>query len=456
MYESKYIINPTTLFLFLLPWLATSHVPPTPPTRSSVLHSIQSATAAALQNQYPSGQAKCDYHLLHGHWYDYEQIWHTGQLASGLMAAHKVLPTSFLNSSRTPSLTKAAILAGEWWISQASTSPPTFGLIQSIDTIEQGHGCITDACGPTEDLTDITDGSHSMFQLSALTMDPKYANAASVSASWQLNHMQTSTPGLYWNVINTSTGQVIPSSGTRSNIEGSIFLDACLHTKNHSFCAAFLDQADYTVAQQNNGVWMQWPPNDNTTGRFHPRFNTWYALALLDAANHTAATDVKRSDVYVAAAMKTAKVMQAAQQHSGTIYYWNTFNSTNSSIVIPEKNAVCGSAVSVALQLWLRLFQLGYHDFDRNIVASVQWLIMNQYTSTHPDVNLAGSFLELGFRKLVHWTNGAAVHELDVVQRDLATNTGLQGMSEYLDMCQNRQTKGWEVLCSATGNAIHS
>ena len=444
----------TTLILFLLPCLATSHAPPTPPTRSSILHSIQSATAAALQNQYATGQAKCDYHLLHGHWYDYEQVWHTGQLASGLMAAHKVLPTSLLNNSLNKSLIKAAILAGEWWISQASTSPNTFGLIRSIDSIEQGHGCITDACGPTEDLTDITDGSHSMFQLSALTLDPKYANAASVSASWQLDHMQTSTSGLYWNVINTSTGEIIRSSGTRSNIEGSIFLDACLHTKNVSFCEAFLKQADYTAAaQQKNGVWMQWSPNDNTTGRFHPRFNTWYALALLDAANYAAAAnETKRSDVYVAAAMKTAKTMQAAQQKSGTIYYWNSFNSTNNSIVvIPEKNAVCGSAVGVALQLWLRLFQLGYHDFDSNIVVSVQWLIMNQYTLNHPDVNLAGSYLELGFRKLVHWTkdNGGAVHELDVVQRDLATNTGLQGMSEYFDICQNQKTKGWEVLCSA-------
>ena len=36
------------------------------PSKNDILQSIKIAANAALRNQYSSGAAKCDYHLLHG------------------------------------------------------------------------------------------------------------------------------------------------------------------------------------------------------------------------------------------------------------------------------------------------------------------------------------------------------------------------------------------------------
>jgi hypothetical protein len=427
---------------------------PLPPPLTAVLGSMRGAAASALRHQWPTGQAKCDYHVLKGEWYDYEQIWHTGQLAAGLMAARRTLGDDDDNSTAN-----GARRAGEWWVAQAVTQAgPTQGIVRSVDSREGGHGCITDACGPTEDLTDISDGSRGMFLLTNLTGDDVFADVATRSAYWQLKNMFVSgLDGMYYNVVNMTTGRHVTtptmtmtarqsssSSSTgsidliaRSNIEGSLFLDACRHHGDQAMCDAFLSQADMTVARQDlHGLWMQWVPNDQTNDRFHPRFNTWYALSLLDAAewlNDNKSDAKTKTSMYENAAIATARTMAQAQQISGTIYYWNVIvNGT--SVPVPEKNAPCGSAVAVALQLWLRLYRRGHAEFVENIVRSVRWLLANQFSSSHPDTNLAGSYFELGFRKLAKWDSH---NELDVVQRDLATNTGLQSLADYVDYCRS-------------------
>ena len=416
----------------------------TPPRLNDVIESIDVAAAAALRTQYPSGQAKCDYHVLHSEFFDYEQIWHTGQLVGALLAYGE-----FRQSDKHIS---AAKTAGIWWASQSIKVGPTAGIIASVDTREGGHGCITDACGPTEDLTDVSDGSTPLFQLTNYTNNSYYADAASRSALWQLENMPVQgIPGLYFNVVNMTTGKPLKnsSSGTldevsRSNIEGSLFRDACLHlnatedTKNSArLCKAFLEQADYTIQRQHpvTGLWMMWTPNDPSTNRFHPRFNVWYALSLLEAAD-LVGTDVERKKKFIHGALLTARTMAKAQQKSGTIYYWNIIDDTTGSSV-PIPNAACGSSVALSMKLWLRLYyDFGYEaEFSVPIVRATSWLLANQYNKHHADPNLAGAYFELGFRKLAKWDS---YHELDVVQRDLATNIGIQSLVDLLQRCAVR------------------
>ncbi len=78
-------------------------------------------------------------------------------------------------------------------------------------------------------------------------------------------------------------------------------------------------------------------------------------------------------------------------------------------------------------------------------MRSVRWLLANQFAPDHPDVNLAGSYLELGFRKLAKWESH---NELDVVQRDLATSTGLQGLAQYVAYCRGVDGANDTVVCS--------
>ena len=415
-----------------------------PPRLNDVLESIDAAAAAALHTQYPSGQAKCDYHVLHSDFFDYEQIWHSGQLLGGLLA-YGEFRQSALHIS-------AAKNAGEWWASQSIKVGPTAGIVASVDTREGGHGCITDACGPTEDLTDVSDGSTPLFQLTNYTNNNHYADAASRSALWQLENMPVQgVPGLYFNVVNMTTGKPLKNSSSetlddvsRSNIEGSLFRDACLHlnatgdtTNSARLCKAFLEQADYSIKRQHpvTGLWMMWTPNDPSTNRFHPRFNVWYALSLLEAAD-LVGTDVERKENFVHGALLTARTMAKAQQKSGTIYYWNIIDDkTGSSVPVP--NAACGSSVALSMKLWLRLYyDFGYKaEFSVPIVRAASWLLANQYDKHHADPNLAGAYFELGFRKLAKWDSH---HELDVVQRDLATNIGIQALVDLLERCNVR------------------
>ena len=228
-----------------------------------------------------------------------------------------------------------------------------------------------------------------------------------------------------------------------------------LHKK---LCDSFFEQANETIQRQDKyGLWMLWTPNDSSNNRFHPRFNVWYALSLLDAADFLNTSSYTHKfyngnngaliKLYVNASIRTAETYAFAQQESGTIYYWNQLvdidKSKNKFKVVPEKNAPCGSGVAVSLSLWLRLYIKGYGDKSySNIIKSVKWLIENQFSETHADLNLAGAYFEVGFRKIAHWVSE---NTLDVVQRDLATNIGLQALSDYIMYC-NKNPRD-KIIC---------
>ena len=91
-------------------------------------------------------------------------------------------------------------------------------------------------------------------------------------------------------------------------------------------------------------------------------------------------------------------------------------------------------------------------DFTENIVRAVRWLLSNQFSAAHPDRSLAGSFFELGFRKIAHW---ASDNELDVVQRNIATTIGMHGLTDYVNVCRSADKKKqfplqWAEICSTT------
>ena len=239
------------------------------PSRRAIHAAIAAGAGAAAASLRPASEvdggglvAKCDYHLLRGEWYDYERLWHTGQTIRALVSASVVLNDS--------SLLETATQAGNWWKAQRIRTPLALaGLMNSTDVLPRGIGCITDACNGTQDLGDVSDSAYGVFALTAATGDDSFADAASSSALWQLQHMGVpDQPGLYWNVLNKSTNPPAPVTGTpqpfRTQIEGSLFLQAFKHTRDARLSAGFLAQADATVRYQDEyGLWMMWTPNDN-------------------------------------------------------------------------------------------------------------------------------------------------------------------------------------------------
>ena len=419
----------------------------TMPSRAELHASMRAAAEAAVRYQHANGAAKCDYHVVEGAWYDYERLWHTGQLIGALLAVGAAL-----NDARW---LPAATSAGNWMVEQSISAPSSLnGLLNSTDVNSNGHGCITDACDGVQVMSDVGDANGPLFELSKRTGNASYAKAGVASAVWQAAHMGVpGQPGLYYAALNKSATPPVPfmpAAGseygyTLSDIEGSLFLHACNAAQMPHLCTAFMAQADATVrAQDAHGLWLQWPPNDAATGRFHPRFNLWYASSLVDAHDHAAGSSSPRQTAYLAAAARTLATYAAAQEASGTIWYWNALNTSTGQIT-SDKSDVTGSGTAFLALVSMRILQRGGGNATllRSVVGrSISFVVANQYSPTHPDLTLRGAYFELGFRKLAKYISH---HKRAVIHRDIGTFFGLQALAAYDAFCTDPSTRGPDI-----------
>ena len=169
---------------------------------------------------------------------------------------------------------------------------------------------------------------------------------------------------------------------------------------------------DLVEKQDEHGLWMRFMPNHPHEGSFHPRFNLWYAESLIYGFEMTGD---KR---YLMAAKKTAEVFARVQAGDGTIYYKNYLSGR------ANKNSLCGSAVSFAAIVWLRLIEHGVGDeFKDNVERSLSWVLKNRFSPDHSDPNLAGGFYEIRTRH----KRG----KLWITIRDIATSFGLRFLTDY-------------------------
>lgn len=356
------------------------------------------------------GRARGDYDLVRGVWHGYEEAWHTGQLVQGLLAA--------ADATGDPALAVAAQRGGEWWIAQQfPPGHPFAGMLNAR------HG------GPHGDLVNFTtlaDGTPGLFALSRATGDRRYADVATAAARWTLANLYLPEHALILNIIDPADGsiwrdrsphhpQARPATLTqvaRPNIEGYLYFDAWRHSGEQAFLDAFLALCDGAVRRQHaSGYWMDFEPNDPARGKVHPRFNLWYAEALLLAYEHT------REPRYRDAALRTLRAVAATQRDDGTLYY-DTFLDGRI-----DRASITGSAVAFAGSVWLRAKRLGSDEFDAAIERSLTWVLANRFPATHPDPNLAGGFVET-------WTKHRA-HGIEVLVRDIASAFALRFLAEY-------------------------
>jgi beta-glucuronidase len=369
------------------------------------------ARYAALQLIDAQGMARGDYDLVRGTWHSYEAAWHTGQLIWGLVEVARV--------SGDDTHLVAARRAGEWWIAQQfPEGHPLAGMLNAR------HG------GPHGDLinfTTLSDGTPGLFTLSRATGDPRYADVARAAGDFTLARMQVPGETLIYNILDPATASVWtdksphhpnanPATLTqvaRPNIEGFLYLDMYRHSGERRYLDAFLRLADGAVARQHaNGFWMDFEPNDPERGKLHPRFNLWYAEALLEAYVET------RQRRYLDAALATLRATAALQARDGTLYYDSFIDGRI------EQDSLTGSAVAFAGLLWLRASELAQtREFDPAIERSVRWLLVNRFPLSHPDPNLAGAFLET-------WSKRRE-HGIELLVRDISTAFALRFLAAY-------------------------
>ncbi|HCV44324.1 MAG TPA: hypothetical protein DGH68_12620 [Bacteroidetes bacterium] len=375
--------------------------------RSALDEGAHYAITVLLDEQ---GKARGDYSIIEGKWSPYEPAWHTGQLIYGLLEAYKI--------TQNPEYLEHAKGAGNWWVSLAITDHPKLkGMVKTI----HGNG-IEKICFAT-----MTDGANGIFELWRISEDEKYASVATTAGEWMLQNMYIPEHKLFYDFVDPTTGEVqktwsdfwpekkeqVLTDVARPNNEGYLYRDMYEYTRNEKYKRLFLELCDGLVDKQGpEGLWMEFTPNNNSTGSFHPRFNIWYAESLVKGYEMTG------NRKYLDAAKKTLAFYTKFQKKDGTIYYDNNIDGTS------KENSPSGSTTSFAGIVWIQLLMHGVGDeFKGNIERSFQWVMSNRYAKDHPDANLAGGFYNLR----MSIKNGR--HR--IVQRDIGTAFGLRFLAEY-------------------------
>jgi hypothetical protein len=373
-------------------------------SRSEIRRSVDTAaTYAADRLLGADGRARGDYDITTARWTEYEPAWHTGQLVAGMLGAYDVLGHE--------RYLERAIDGAEYFIGLRIEDPPALrGMLRTWH----------DENNPNITMTTLSDGAAPIFDVYRRIGDQRILEALRDAGDWMIG-LYIPERRLFFDVINPD-GRVmgrdfpmdpsINKDDARYGTEGSFFAHLYRATKDEKYLRYFLEPAQRMVADQQNGVWPQFRPNDPDSGSLHGRFNLWYAEAMLEAY------DLTGEKKFLEAALATARTYAAFPDPDGTLYYRHRLDGWR-SVSSPS-----GSVVAFTGILWLRLSQLGYHEFDPLIERAVDWLLANQYPSDHPDPNLAGGYFEL-------WTK---VHEGDfrVFHRDIATAFGLRFLTDYL------------------------
>lgn len=352
-----------------------------------------------------AGTARGDYNMMEGRWSPYEPAWHTGQIVFGLVEAFRITGDStFLRHAQR---------AARWWKSLVITDQPLLnGMLRTIHGAGIEKICFTTLC----------DGTNGMFELARETGDTALAWTAVRAGRWALRTMYLPSERMFYDFVDPVTGAVqkdrsdfwpekehqVLTDVARPNNEGYLYRDMYRFTGDGVYRTVFLDLCDGLVRRQGaEGLWMEFTPNDAASGRFHPRFNLWYAESLLEGY---AESQDRR---YLEAAKRTLRFYARYQKKDGTIHYVNFTDGTT------QENSPSGSTVAFAGLLWLRLLRLGEgEEFRGNIDRSFRWVMANRYPESHPDRSLAGGFMEL--RMTVR--NGKSV----LIHRDIATAFGLR------------------------------
>lgn len=93
------------------------------PGRTEILEAIEGCTTYATSVLLDeSGKSRCDYNMVQGKWYPYEEPWHTGQLILGLLDAYEI--------TKSPQALAAARKAGDWWVGlEIKDNPALKGMV---------------------------------------------------------------------------------------------------------------------------------------------------------------------------------------------------------------------------------------------------------------------------------------------------------------------------------------
>lgn len=386
------------------------------PSKAELIQAINESTTYAIDVLLDGeGKSRCDYNMIEGKWYPYEEPWHTGQIVLGLLEGYKI--------TGNKEALAAARKAGDWWIGlEIKDNPALNGMVAST------HG---DAIGNDQIVfATMSDGVPGIFELTRVTGDQKYAKVATSASKWMLENMYYPEEGVCYDLVDIKTGEVLKQNSpfyknktdqkledvSRPNTEGSPFKNAYEFSNDKRFKDAHILLSNSLIDKQDeNGIWMRYMPNHIEVSSFHPRFNMWYAESLLETYELT------KDRKYLEAAAKTARTYAKAQKADGTIYYVNYTDGKPS-----DKGSISGSSVAFAGLVWIRLAEYGYPEFIPAYEKSIKWILKNRFSMDHPDPNVRGAIVNTRYR--------SKKGKVWMTQRDVSTSFGLRFLAAYYNL----------------------
>lgn len=412
---SKYILVSIIILLFFPSVLKAQHATKLREIEKAINSGSKYIRDVLLDEK---GKSRCEYSIIDGIWVDYEPAWHTGQLIYALSRAHDI--------TNNPANLEAAKKAASWWCSlQIKDHPKLNGMLKAIHMA--GVDYIVFAT--------VSDGTAGLFYLHKKTGFEKYAIVPTEAGNWMYHNMYLPEEGLCYDMVDTLSGEVqknwsafwpdkekqVLYDVARPNNEGSLFLDMYNYNGEQIYKDAFLNLSNSLVEKQwDNGLWMDFTPNDKLDHYLHPRFNLWYAESLLNAFELTG------EEKYVLAALKTARTYQKIQSKDGTFFYKNYTNGRP-----PDKSSVSGSTVAFAGIIYLRLLEAGFgSEFEKDIELCKDWLLKNRFAENHPDPNLRGATIETKVRV----KKGRAI----ALNRDVGTSFAIRFLADYYDYLKQK------------------
>jgi hypothetical protein len=265
----------------------------------------------------------------------------------------------------------------------------------------------------------VTDGAPGVYEYFLRTKDPEVIEVFDSIAKWMLASLWVWDEEMLYDFVDLRTGKVFGTrrdiydirNVARPNIEGSFFRLAWKLTGKKRYRDAFESQCKITLSKQNkNGLYMEFEPNIARTGYVHPRFNLWYAEALLECQEE----------------FGEARYLKAAKR---TLDYYAKHTDSAGRVLFPDKKGrisakdmESGSAFAFSALLMLEISKREKQPelYAREIAAIASWLLATQLSPEEGwDPVLSGAYRDI------------KKSEENSVYRDLGTIFSVRFLAAY-------------------------
>jgi len=321
------------------------------------------------------GAFKGEYRAADNRWDFFCPIWHGGQAVKALTLAYETLSNSRL---------LAAARQGVEFILRHQISDrddEDYGLVLAYESGSQGVN--------TSAILECLDA---LFELSRVTGERRYADAAIDALRWVQRKMYMPGEGLFRDEYDPVSRSIQTPSWVRNGrrdvpgrplLDDGVFLKGYELTGEEAFKTIAVETADRLLADEDPpGTWKKYPPACAETGVIHPRHSYWWGRPMWMVYEATGRQE------YLDCCRRAAEWYAHAMRTDGGL-----FRNTGPGFKTPSFGHAT-SGIECAAIMWLDLIhRFGDPQWRRPLRTALQFCRSVQFIQCS-DPNLRGAILE--------------------------------------------------------------